>query len=94
MRARDSKKNDGDKRTKNRRSQLIHERRLVVRALSRGFEVYSPKTKCPICGASRDYLKVTKDGLKCLEVVSAGTAYRTFRFRAIHLKSSGQRTHN
>jgi uncharacterized protein (DUF983 family) len=28
--------------------------------------MYSPKTKCPICGASRDYLKVTKDGLKCL----------------------------
>jgi len=28
--------------------------------------MYSPKTKCPTCGASRDYLKVTKDGLMCL----------------------------
>ena len=42
------------------------QRRLVVHAMSRGFEMYSPKTKCHICGASRDYLKVTKDGLKCL----------------------------
>jgi hypothetical protein len=25
----------------------------------------SPKTRCPICGASRDYLNVTKDGIIC-----------------------------